>query len=411
MATSNTNDVGERRAVISGVGQSEVGRRIYKDPLGLTIDATLAAVENAGLTLADIDGISTYPGNLNTPPGFSGVGVVELQDALRLELNWFCGGMELPGQLGAVANAIAAVSTGLANHVVCFRTVWEASAQGDKGRASVTMGGGGGTYRAQGFLQWTLPFGAPSAANWIGMMANLHFHRYGTTREQLAWIALNARRNAGINPNAVYRDPMTLDDYMGVRMISDPLCLYDCDVPADGSTVVIVSRADSADDLRKPPVRIESIGTALRGRPSWDQFDDLTTMALRDAALMMWERTDLMPADVHLAEVYDGFSFIALCWLEALGFCAKGEGGAFVDGGGRIAREACGTSGGVAVNTHGGQLSAGRLHGFGFLHEACTQLWGEAGERQCHQPGGALPEVAVAAAGGGPLASSLLLTR
>jgi len=97
--------------------------------------------------------------------------------------------------------------------------------------------------------------------------------------------------------------------------------------------------------------------------------------------------------------------------LEALGFCAKGEGGAFVDGGGRIAREACGTSGGVAVNTHGGQLSAGRLHGFGFLHEACTQLWGEAGERQCHQPGGALPEVAVAAAGGGPLASSLLLTR
>ena len=99
-----------------------------------------------------------------------------------------------------MVNAVAAVSTGLANHVVCFRTVWEASAQGDQGRASVTMGGGGGTYRAQGFLQWTLPFGAASAANWIGMMANLHFHRYGTTREQLAWIALNARRNAADQP-------------------------------------------------------------------------------------------------------------------------------------------------------------------------------------------------------------------
>ena len=120
---------GEREAVISGVGQSNVGRRIYEDPLGMTVDATLAAVEHAGLTLADIDGISTYPGNMNTPPGFSGVGVVELQDALRLELDWFTGGMELPGQLGAVANAIAAVSTGLASHVVCFRTVWEASAQ------------------------------------------------------------------------------------------------------------------------------------------------------------------------------------------------------------------------------------------------------------------------------------------
>ena len=402
---------GERDAVLSGVGQSRVGRRIYEDPLGMTIDATLAAVEHAGLTLADIDGISTYPGNLNTPPGFSGVGVAELQDALRLELDWFAGGMELPGQLGAVANAVAAVATGLANHVVCFRTVWEASAQGDRGRASVTMGGGGGTYRAQGFLQWTLPFGAASAANWIAMMANLHFHRYGTTREQLAWIALNARRNAAANPKAIYTDPMTLEDYLGVRMISEPLCLYDCDVPADGSTAVVVSRADAAADLAREPVRIDAVGTALRGRPSWDQFDDLTTMALRDAAAMMWERTELTPADVDVAELYDGFSFITLAWLEALGFCEQGGGGPFVDGGTRIAREACGTDGGVALNTHGGQLSAGRLHGFGFLHEACVQLWGEAGERQCHRPDGGLPEVAIAAAGGGPLASCFLLTR
>lgn len=405
-------DVGERRAVISGVGQSEVGRRIYRDPLGLTIDATLDAVEHAGLRLSDIDGIATYPGNMNVPPGFSGVGVVELQDALRLELEWFSGGLELPGQLGAVANAIAAVSTGLANHVVCFRTVWEASAQGDRGRAAVTTGGGGaGSYRATGFMQWTLPFGAPSAAIWIAMMANLHFHRYGTTREQLAWIALNARRNAEINPKAIYRTPMSLSDYLEARMISEPLCLYDCDVPADGSTAMVVSRADAAADLARAPVRVEAVGTALRGRPSWDQFDDLTTMALRDASAMMWERTDLTPADVQVAELYDGFSFITLCWLEALGFCAQGEGGDFVEGGARIARGACGVPGSVALNTHGGQLSAGRLHGFGFLHEACLQLWGEAGERQCRTPDGGNPEVAIAAAGGGPLASSLLLTR
>jgi acetyl-CoA acetyltransferase len=255
-------------------------------------------------------------------------------------------------------------------------------------------------------MQWSLPYGAPSAANWIAMMAMRHFHEFGTTREQLAQIALNARRNAGLNPKGVYRDPMTLDDYLGVRMISYPLCLYDCDVPADGSTAVIVSRPDRAGDLRKPPLRVESVGTAIKGRPSWDQWDDLTTMALRDAAAMLWEGTELKPADVDVAELYDGFSFITLAWLEALGFCGKGEGGAFIEGGERIAREGL-----LPLNTHGGQLSSGRLHGYGFLHEACTQLWGEGGERQVVRPGDRRPEVAVAGAGGGPLAGCLLLTR
>jgi len=397
-------EIGERKAVISGVGQSQVGRRIYRDPLDLTLDACLAAIADAGLTREDIDGLSTYPGNMTTPPGFSGGGITEVQDALRLKLNWFTGGIELPGQLGSVANAIAAVAAGYCNHVLCFRTVWEASAQGDQSRSSVTPGGGGGGgYRASGFMQWTLPFGAPSAANWIGMMANRHFHEFGTTREQLAQIPLTQRANAALNPNAIYREPMSMEDYLSVRMVSTPLCLYDCDVPADGSTAFIVSRADAAPDLAKPPVRIEAVGTALRGRPSWDQFDDLTTMALRDASAMMWERTDLTADDVTVAELYDGFSFITLCWLEALGFCGKGEGGPFIEGGANIAR----VGGRVALNTHGGQLSAGRLHGYGFLHEACVQLWGEAGERQV--PGD--PQVAVAAAGGGPLAASLLLTR
>ena len=391
---------GEHRAVISGVGQSQIGRRIYRDPLALTIEASLRAIEDAGLTRKDIDGVSTYPGAMSVPPGFSGVGVTELQDALRLDLNWFAGGVELPGQLGSVVNAVAAVAAGLADHVLCFRTVWEASAQGDQGRAAVTAGGGGGgSYRATGFMQWTLPFGAPSASNWIAMMAMRHMHEFGTTREQLAQIALNGRANAQRNPNAIYRDPMTLDDYLNVRMISSPLCLYDCDVPADGSTAVIVSRADSAPDLRKPPVRIEAMGSALHGRPSWDQFDDLTTMALRDAARMMWDRTDLRPDDVDSAQVYDGFSFIALCWLEALGFAPHGEGGPWLAQGRPTARHPV-----LPLNTHGGQLSAGRLHGYGFLHEACTQLWGEGGERQV-----GTPEIAIAAAGGGPLASCFLL--
>lgn len=397
---------GERTAAITGIGQSDVGRRLWREPMDLTIDACLEAIADAGLTPSDIDGVATYPGNMDVPPGFSGVGVTEVQDALRLELDWHAGGLESPGQLGSVVNACLAVAAGLCNHVLCFRTVWEATAQGQKGRASVMPGGmsssRGGSVRMGSFMQWTLPFGAPSAASWIAMMARRHFHEFGTTREQLAGIALNGRRNAARNPKAIYTEPMDLDDYLAVRMISDPLCLYDCDVPADGSTAVIVSRADAATGLRRPPLHVEAVGTAIRGRPSWDQWDDLTTMALRDAAAMLWERTDLGPADVDVAELYDGFSFITLCWLEALGFCAKGEGGPFVEGGGRIALD-----GEIPVNTHGGQLSAGRLHGYGFLHEACVQLWGEGGARQVAGD----PQVAVAAAGGGPLAGCLLLTR
>lgn len=391
----------ERTAAVTGIGQSEVGRRLGRDPLALTADACLQAIEDAGLRREDIDGLSTYPGGaVPGAPGFTGAGITDVQDMLRLELDWYAGGPELPGQLGSVINACAAVATGLAKHVLCFRTVWESTAQGG-GRRKGIGGGGGGGFRAGGFMQWTLPYGAASAAVWIAMMAKRHFHEYGTTREQLAQIALNARRNAGLNPKAIYREPMTLGDYLNVRMVSEPFCLYDCDVPVDGSTAIVVSRLDAARDLRRPPLRVEAVGSAIKGRPSWDQWDDLTTMALRDAAAMLWRRTDLRPSDVDVAQLYDGFSFIALCWLEALGFCPKGEGGRFIEDGRRIALD-----GEIPLNTHGGQLSAGRLHGYGFLHEACVQLWGEGGARQVPDA-----RVAVAAAGGGPLGGCLLLRR
>ena len=280
----------EKSTVVSGAGQSEIGRRLFRDPLELTLDACLAAIEDAGLTTKDIDGISTYPGPMSTPAGFSGAGVVDVHDALRLELGWWSGGLELPGQLGSVINACLAVAAGLATHVLCFRSVFEGSAQGDKGRAgTMPGGGGGGNFRASGFMEWTLPFAAPSAAPWIALMAQRHFHEFGTTREQMGQIALNARANAALNPNAIYTDPMTMEDYLNVRMISTPLSLYDCDIPCDGGTAVIISHVDTIPDLRKPPIHVEAVGTALRGRPSWDQFDDLTTMACRDAGAQLWE--------------------------------------------------------------------------------------------------------------------------
>jgi acetyl-CoA acetyltransferase len=392
----------ERNVAVTGIGQSDIGRRLDRDPMSLTIDACLAAIEDAGLTRDEIDGLSTYPGaGMLGAPGFTAGGVTEVQDALRLNLNWFNGGPELSGQLGSVITACAAVAAGFAKHVLCFRTVWESTAQGGGRRAGIGTGGGG-KFKASGFMQYSLPYGAASAAVWIAMMARRHFHEYGTTREQLAQIAINARKNAAGNPKAIFREPMSLDDYLNVRMISDPFCLYDCDIPVDGGTAIIVSHIDAARDLRRPPLRVEAVGSALHGRPSWDQFDDLTTMALRDAAKMMWRRTDIRPQDVDVAELYDGFSFIALAWLEALGFCGKGEGGPFIEGGENIALD-----GTIPLNTHGGQLSGGRLHGYGFLHEAALQLWGEGGARQV--PGD--PRLAVAAAGGGPLGGCLLLSR
>jgi acetyl-CoA acetyltransferase len=398
----------ERRAIISGIGQSQVGRRLGRSELDLTVEAGLAAIADAGLTRDDIDGLATYPGMGLGTPGFAGPGTAEVQDALRLRLNWHDGGGEGPGQMRAVIAACLAVAAGLARHVLVYRTVTESTAQGEGGRQGIggSGGAGRGMPRFSGFLQWYLPFGAVSAVNWIALVARRRMEEFGLTREQLAQIALNARANAALNPKAVYRDPLTMDDYLAARMISTPLCLYDCDAPCDGSTAVVVSRVAHAPDLDHPACHVHAVGTALRGRPSWDQFDDLTTMAARDAGASMWERADLQPSDVDVAQLYDGFSILTMVWLEALGFCGRGESGPFVEGGAAIARD-----GRLPLNTAGGQLSGGRLHGFGLIHEACLQLRGEAGARQVAGRSGNGPEVAAVANGGGPIAGTMLLTR
>ena len=397
----------ERQTIISGIGQSAVGRRLGRSDIDLTVEACLGAVADAGLTRDDIDGLATYPGMGLGGGGFAGPGTPEVQDAMRLRLNWHDGGGEGPGQIRAVFAACLAVAAGLAKHVLVYRTVTESSAQGSGGRQGIGgSGGSGAMMRVGGFMQWTLPFGAVSAANWLALVAQRRFHDYGLTREQLAQIALNARRNAGLNPKAIYRDPMSLEDYLAARMITTPLCLFDCDAPCDGSTAVVVSHRDYAPDAPNPVAHVNSIGAALRGRPSWDQFDDMTQMAARDAGASVWERTDLRPSDVEIAQLYDGFSILTMVWLEALGFCGPGESGAFVEDGTRIALD-----GQLPLNTAGGQLSAGRLHGFGLLHEACLQMRGAAGDRQVKREGGRPPAVAAVANGGGPIAGAMILTN
>jgi acetyl-CoA acetyltransferase/uncharacterized OB-fold protein len=389
----------EHRAVLSGVGRSRIGRRLMVDPLSLAIDACLEAVADAGLTLDDIDGLSTYPGAGGM--GMSEGGPTAIEEALRIHPTWINGGGDLPGPGGSVIAAAMAVAAGLCRHVLCFRTVWESTyatlaAQAQGGRS------GQGSQRVSGPLrEWRAPFGAMSAANWIAMNASQYLHRYGSPREMLGLIALNARRNAARNPAAIYRDPMTMDDYLSARPITTPFGLYDCDVPCDGSIAVIVSDASVADDLPHPAVRIEAVGTQILERVSWDQGTLTHEPQVIGQAAHLWTRSELSPSEVDLALVYDGFTFNAISWIEGLGFCGFGEAYEWLDGGRRIALD-----GELPVNPHGGQLSEGRTHGFGFIYEAMQQLRHDAGDRQV-----ADAKTAVVTSGGGTPSGVLLLQR
>ncbi|ULP46973.1 thiolase C-terminal domain-containing protein [Mycolicibacter virginiensis] len=377
-----TSDKFEDKVALTGIGASRLGRRLMAAPLALTVEACQAAVADAGLTFGDIDGLSTYPG-LDVA-GMGEGGVSALEGALGFRPTWINGGMDTFGPSGSVIAAMMAVATGLARHVLCFRTVWESTFNELLKVGKASPPGGPRTN------SWQVPFGATSAAHTLALNAQRHFHRYGTTRETLGWIALNQRANAALNPTAIYRDPMSMDDYLSARMITTPFGLYDCDVPCDGAVAVVVSAVDVARDLAKPPIRVEAVGTQIIERTDWDQSTLTHEPQVLGQSAHLWSRTALRPADVDVAELYDGFTFNCLSWIEALGFCGIGEAKSFLDGGVNIARD-----GVLPLNTHGGQLSHGRTHGMGLIHEAVTQLRGEAGERQV--PGA---RVAVASSGG-----------
>lgn len=375
---------GGARAVISGTGISHIGRRTGIAAVDLTERAAVAAIADAGLTPADIDDVISLG---DTPPAEAAarLGIPRVTDR---------GTPFGPrGLLEPVAIACEAVTEGRARHVLVYRTVQMIG-------GTVDRPSDGPGVMSDSEIGHLLAAHAYSAANWLAMHCRRHMDLYGTTREHLGWLAINARNNAARNPLAVYRDPITMDQYLSARPISSPFGLLDCDVPVDGSIAVVVSAPGYRADAPHGAVTVEAYGGA-RGAGGWTRRADYPAMAAADAAADMWSRTALKPADVDVAELYDGFSFLTLSWLEALGFCPVGEGGAFVDGGRRIAPD-----GELPLNTYGGQLSAGRMHGYWVLHEACQQLRGCAGPTALPER----PEVAVVSAGGGPIAGCLLLT-
>ena len=382
-----TEEHTERGAIVSGIGMSRIGRKTGIAATELTVESARAAITDAGISASDIDGIATIG---DTP-------IAVAAEQLGLSPLWTGGSMGHYGLLTPVVDAFKAVGSGRARHVLVYRTVNMMGGEAIQERSDGTQMEIPPAMRDMARI---LTMHAYSAPNWLAMHLRRHMHLYGTTREQIGWLAINSRRNAALNPNAAYREAITMEDYLSARMISEPFGLLDCDVPVDGSIAVIVSAAEHAGACDHP-VRVEAVGGS-DGAGGWDQRPDYPKMASADAAREMWDATNLRPTDVDVAELYDGFTYLTMAWLEALGFCADGESGPFLEGGGRIALD-----GELPLNTYGGQLSAGRMHGYWVLHEACLQLREEAGPRQVPGP----PEVAVVSNGGGPIAGCMLLTR
>jgi acetyl-CoA acetyltransferase len=367
----------EKLVRITGAGQSEVGRPSKRPALALTMDACTAAIASAGLTPSDIDGLVTYPGLIANGDGMSPVGSTEVMFALGLKPTWNAASTEGHAHMGAIIQAISAIASGLCRHVLVFRTVAQASARAEVSHAGIIGGGRDVASRSWGGMSWQLPYNALSAAPLYGLYGTAYFRKYGATSTQLGAIAVNSRQMAAHNPNAIYRKPITIDDYLASRLISDPLRLYDCDTHIDGSTALVLSHRDAAGDAPNAPIRIEAMGMAVSGFGVGLHEGDFSAMPANRAGDMMWSRTDLKPKDLDFAQIYDGFSILTLMWLEALSICAPGEAASFVEGGARI-----GLGGQLPLNTSGGQLSAGRFHGYGHTYEACLQLWGKGGARQ-----------------------------
>ncbi|HVW41421.1 MAG TPA: thiolase family protein [Amycolatopsis sp.] len=374
---------------VTGIGISRLGKDTGLTEGQLAVEAARRALADAHLQATDVDGLAMFPYRGSPPSAFSGPDLSHVQRALGINsLRWAQSTTVENGQLGAVVAAVTALLAGLCDHALVYRAHKRQTRRYLPHTTDVSL-----AYDEDAF---TIPYGAGGGSARGALWAARHMHVYGTTQEDFGRVCVNARAHAATNERAVWREPITLDQYLDSRWICTPLKVLDCDYPIDGATALIFSRAGVAGGTRKP-VLVDSVGAGPGPSLSWSGWVEKSEMASRYAAESMWSHTSLTPADVDVAELYDGFSYFTLCWLEDLGLVAKGQAGQFFRaGGGPLGSK-------LPVNTDGGQLGMGRLHGFGKVAEAVAQLRGEA----VNQVDGA--EVAVATAGGGPGCVSLLL--
>lgn len=348
---------------IAGVGEAGCGEAHGFTEMEILAESARKAVEDAGLKMSDIDGLMTA----SVSSTMWGMGVAEyLGIKPTFTDNTMIGGSSFVAHLQQAALALQA---GICNAVlVCY---------GSTQRTGVGRAQQGKLRSILDPLPYEAPYAPFNPPTSYALAAHRHMHDFGTTREQLAEVAVAARAWAQLNPAAFSRDPLSIDDVINARMISDPLTVRDCCLVTDGAGAYVVVRADRAKQLAKKPVYVLGTGVA-----NWHRqiasMPELTVTAASDSGKRAYEMAGLKASDIDVVELYDAFTINTILFLEDLGFCKKGEGGAFVSKG-NIA-----PGGGLPVNTNGGGLSCVHpgMYGMFITIEAVRQLRGEAGERQ-----------------------------
>jgi acetyl-CoA acetyltransferase len=359
---------------IAGIGETAVGKLPDRSALSLRLEASLAAIHDAGLDKTDIDGIIATQMRSNPQPNYSALLAERLGITPTYVTDIALGGASAASM---IVNAAASIAAGLCSTVLCLGGDSRSSNRGRSKARERSLAD------AEDLRNL---FGAGAAPIQYALAARRYMHEYGTSSRQLGAVAVACRHHASMNPAAQMRKRITIEDHQNSPMIADPYRLLDCSLVSDGAAALVVTSADRARDCKQPPVFILGSGSSCE-HSEIVASRNMTDTAARGAAQQAFEMTGLSPADVDVAEIYDCFTAVVLVTLEDYGFCKKGEGGSFVEGG-RI--ELGGT---LPINTHGGLLSHAHIGGISHLTEAVTQLRQQAGSRQ-------VPDAKIALANG-----------
>lgn len=356
------------RTAIAGIGATEFSKKSGRSELQLALEAIRAALEDAGLTPADVKGLVTFTADNTSETEIARyLGIPEMTYFARTP---FGGG----GACATVEFAGMAVASGVADVVVCYRAFNERSETrfGDGKRLSARPSIGDAV-----LWGWSTTFGLMSPAGYVAMTARRYMHAYGATSADFGRIAVADRKHAATNPSAwFYQKPITLEEHQASRWIVEPLRLLDCCQETDGGVAVVVTSLERAKDLRRPPAVIAAGSQGCSANPeqmtSYNR-DDITGLPeMNLVARQLWSQSGLRPEDMQAAILYDHFTPLVLVQLEELGFCKRGEAPSF------IANGAIELGGRLPINTHGGQLGEGYLHGMNGITEAVRQIRGDA---------------------------------
>ncbi|MEU6717552.1 lipid-transfer protein [Nonomuraea sp. NPDC046802] len=356
------------RTAIAGIGATEFSKESGRSELRLAAEAVLAALDDAGLSPGDVDGLVTFTQDSNQEIAVAReAGIGDLRFFSRVE---YGGG----AACATVAHAAMAVATGMADTVVCYRAFNERSGRRfGQPNARLT-----GEPTSQGLeMSWHVPFGLMTPAAWVAMFAQRYMHAYNATSEDFGRVAVTMRRHAATNPAAwFHRRPITLEEHQASRWIVEPLHLLDCCQESDGAVALVVTSTERARDLRRSPAVITA---AAQGSGAGQMMmasyyrDDMTGLPeMSVVARQLWKTSGLSPDDIQTAILYDHFTPFVLTQLEELGFCGRGEAPGFLRDGG-IA-----LTGRLPVNPHGGQLGEAYIHGMNGIAEAVRQVRGTA---------------------------------